>query len=177
MSLHSWLVLVCGGCSGERCAPVAALCWGVVPRPGPAELPGAPCLACGALVGSTGTPLTFVCFLWGVWCSPTGALPGSPGELPWPVVSIRSNWWVGGGVWGLSGADFYTIWSLGQQLAVWLLWFTGFGASWAHASWGLGVSSRLPMLAHLQGVLEESDGESKLTADLKHVILEQMESR
>ncbi|XP_067226603.1 E3 SUMO-protein ligase ZBED1-like [Chanodichthys erythropterus] len=35
------------------------------------------------------------------------------------------------------------------------------------------VSSLLPMLAHLEGVLEES----KLTADLKRVILEQMEGR
>ena len=39
------------------------------------------------------------------------------------------------------------------------------------------VSSLLPMLAHLEGVLEESDDDSKLTADLKRVILEQMEGR
>lgn len=39
------------------------------------------------------------------------------------------------------------------------------------------VSSLLPMLAHLVGVLEESDDDSKLTAELKRVILEQMEGR
>lgn len=39
------------------------------------------------------------------------------------------------------------------------------------------VSSLLPMLAHLEGVLEESVDDSKLTADLKRVILEQMEGR
>ncbi|XP_059379463.1 E3 SUMO-protein ligase ZBED1-like [Carassius carassius] len=39
------------------------------------------------------------------------------------------------------------------------------------------VSSLLPMLAHLEGVLEESGDDSKLTADLKRVILEQMEGR
>lgn len=33
------------------------------------------------------------------------------------------------------------------------------------------------MLAHLEGVLEESCDDSKLTADLKRVILEQMEGR
>lgn len=38
------------------------------------------------------------------------------------------------------------------------------------------VSSLLPM-AHLEGVLEESGDDSKLTADLKCVILEQMEGR
>lgn len=37
--------------------------------------------------------------------------------------------------------------------------------------------SHLPILAHLQGVLEESDDDSELTADLKRVILEQMEGR
>ncbi|KAK0153313.1 hypothetical protein N1851_004995 [Merluccius polli] len=40
------------------------------------------------------------------------------------------------------------------------------------------VSSLLPMLAHLEGVLlEESDDDSEMTADLKRVILEQMEDR
>lgn len=39
------------------------------------------------------------------------------------------------------------------------------------------MSSRLPILAHLQGVLEESDDDSELTANLKRVILEQMEGR
>ena len=40
------------------------------------------------------------------------------------------------------------------------------------------VSSLLPMLAHLKGVLlEESDDDSEMTADLKRVILEQMEGR
>ena len=36
------------------------------------------------------------------------------------------------------------------------------------------VSSMLPMLAHLGGVLEESDDDSEMKAQLKRVILEQM---
>lgn len=39
------------------------------------------------------------------------------------------------------------------------------------------VSSLLPMLAHLEGVLKESVEDAKLTADLKRVILEQIEGR
>ncbi|KAK0140605.1 Zinc finger BED domain-containing protein 1 [Merluccius polli] len=39
------------------------------------------------------------------------------------------------------------------------------------------VSSLLPMLAHLESVLEESDDDSTLTADLKRVILGQMAGR
>ncbi|KAJ7991223.1 hypothetical protein DPEC_G00295100 [Dallia pectoralis] len=39
------------------------------------------------------------------------------------------------------------------------------------------VSSLLPMLTHLEGVLEESDDDSRLTAELKRVNLEQMEGR
>ena len=36
------------------------------------------------------------------------------------------------------------------------------------------VSSMLPMLGHLGGVLEESDDDSEMKAQLKRVILEQM---
>lgn len=39
------------------------------------------------------------------------------------------------------------------------------------------VSSLLPMLAHLESVLESSEQDAKLTADLKRVILEQMEGK
>lgn len=39
------------------------------------------------------------------------------------------------------------------------------------------VSSLLPIVTHLGGVLEESEEDAKLTADLKRVILEQMEGK
>lgn len=39
------------------------------------------------------------------------------------------------------------------------------------------VSSLLPMLAHMEGVLKDSEQGAKLTADLKRVVLEQMEGK